>query len=264
MAAGAATAAQMSALVDVPACGRVYRSDRRAGFGDCAPSGRMRLDGLARWLQDVAFDDIADAGLAFSAVWVVRRTRISVRRFPRFAERCTLATFCSGIGRMWAERRTQIRRPDAAAADVEAVSLWVHLDVERWRPCPLSEPELAAYSEPYGERRVSARLRHPPPDGASQIARFAFRACDCDLAGHVNNAAYWAALEEELLVDRRAAEPAALEVEMEHRSPAQPGEHLLLGAGPWRWIASADGEVHASALTAHPAKPQPKEGTGVR
>jgi acyl-ACP thioesterase len=245
-------ARQLSPLVELPSSGRLFCATRRAGFGDCAPSGRMRLDGLARWLQDVAFDDVADAGLAFSAVWVVRRTRISVRRFPRFAERCTLATFCSGLGRMWAERRTQVRRNGEREPDVEAVSLWVHLDAQHWRPCPLSEAELAAYAGPYGGRRVSARLRHPPPDGAVQIGRFAFRTCDCDLAGHVNNAAYWAALEEELLADRQAPEPAALEVELEHRSPAQPGEQLVLGAGPWRWITSPRGEVHASALIVRP------------
>ena len=46
-------------------------------------SGRVRLDGLARWLQDVAYADVEDAGLAERAVWVVRRTRIRVERFPR-------------------------------------------------------------------------------------------------------------------------------------------------------------------------------------
>jgi acyl-ACP thioesterase len=246
---GPGAAPALTQLVAPPTRGRVFAAERRAGFGDCAPSGRIRLDGLARWLQDVAFDDVADAGLAFSAVWVVRRTRISVRRFPRFAESYRLQTFCSGLGRMWAERRTSIARTGEALADVEAVSLWVHLDARSWRPCPLAQAEVDAYGAAYGSRRVSARLRHPTPPGtAAERLRFSFRACDCDIAGHVNNAAYWTVLEEELLADPGAPEPQGMEIELEHRAPAQPGETLVLGEGSRRWIVSPTGELHASLL----------------
>ena len=93
---------------------RAFSQPRRPGFADCAPSGRVRLDALACWLQDVAYGDVQDAGMDEAAVWVVRRTRIRVNRFPRFGERFDLTTFCSGIGRMWAERRTDIVRQDAA------------------------------------------------------------------------------------------------------------------------------------------------------
>src|SRR6185312_16787517 len=118
---------------------RAYHQPRQPGFADCAPSGRVRLDALACWLQDVAYADVQDAGLERAAVWVVRRTRIRVNRFPRFGEHFALTTFCSGIGRMWAERRTDIVGEDAgggAVPEVEAVPLWVHLDAERWRPSP--------------------------------------------------------------------------------------------------------------------------------
>jgi len=241
---------RMSELVPVPDEGRVFAGERRAGFADCAPSGRMRLDGLARWVQDIAFDDVADAGLAFAAVWVIRRTRISVRRFPRFAERCLLRTFCSGIGRMWAERRTTISLLGRETPDVEALTLWVHLDPSSWRPCPLSERELAVYGQPYGWRRVSARLRHPSPGTARERQRFCFRATDCDIAGHVNNAAYWEALEEELLSTQGAGELRTVDAEIEHRAAAQPGEAVVLADGPWRWITSPAREVHASLLLA--------------
>ena len=128
---------------------RAFGEPRRPGFADCAPSGRVRLDALACWLQDVAYADVQDAGLAQAAVWVVRRTRIRVNRFPRFGESFRLTTFCSGIGRMWAERRTDIvregvegaERAEGGAPDAEAVSLWVHLDAEHWRPSPVSEAE---------------------------------------------------------------------------------------------------------------------------
>ena len=85
-------------FVDAPAGGRRFALEMWPGLGDCAPSGRIRLDALARWLQDVAYADVEDAGLAALAFWVVRRNRILIRRWPRFAERFTVTTFCSGLG----------------------------------------------------------------------------------------------------------------------------------------------------------------------
>ena len=68
----------LTELIDPPARGRVFAQTARAGLAECAPSGRMRLDALARWLQDVAYADVEDAGVADTAVWVVRRTRMRV------------------------------------------------------------------------------------------------------------------------------------------------------------------------------------------
>jgi len=179
-------------------------------------------------------------------VWVVRRTRLLVTRFPRFAEHCTLSTFCSGLGRMWAERRTTIRCDAPNAAEVEAVALWVHLDPASSRPVPFDDAELAAYGDAAGGRRVTARLRHPAPAPDAQAWPWTFRATECDIADHVNNAAYWLPLEEELLRRHDQTEPAQLDVEIEFRNPAQPGEKLILRDGSRRWIVDAGGETHAS------------------
>jgi acyl-ACP thioesterase len=245
--------AAVSEMVAAPYAGRVFRREARPGFADCSPSGRVRLDCLARWLQDVAYDDVDEAGLASAAVWVLRRTRIQVRRWPRFGEECRLATFCSGLGRMWAERRTTINGRGSGDADVEAVSLWVHLDPADWRPIPLSETELEVYGPAAGGRRVTARLHHPPPPSDDAVGPWLFRATELDIANHINNSAYWQPLEQELL---DLPEPEAVDAEIEFRAPAQPGEKQLVGdggplrPGALRWIASGGGEVHASVLVA--------------
>ncbi len=227
---------------------RIFAHDRWPSFADCAPSGRIRLDALACWLQDVAYADVEEAGLAQTAVWVVRRTRIRVHRFPRFGERFALATFCSGFGRMWAERRTDIVRVGDDAPEVEAVSVWVHLDRENWRPVPLSASEIAMYGGEALPRRVSARLRHPAvTDNADGAVGWTFRATECDIADHVNNAAYWQPLEEELLA---GPDPERIDVELEYRAPAQPGNKRILRDGDWRWIVGQDGELHASIAIA--------------
>jgi acyl-ACP thioesterase len=275
-------------LVALPEGSRVFRQEVRAGLADCAPSGRARLDAMARWIQDVAYADVEEAGVADRAVWVVRRARIRVERFPRFGEHYELATFCSGLGRMWAERRTMITPLGGGepAAAVQAVALWVHLDPVARRPTPLTPEEIAVYGDTAASRRVTARLRQPPPAPAAGVAaagaagadaerRFTwrFRATECDLADHVNNTAYWQPLEEELLggggggrgrdggAGRGAgsgpgagegpgsgAEPERIDVEMEFRSPAQPGEKVVLCRGNRRWILGEDGEAHASLV----------------
>ncbi len=237
-------------FVAPPEDGRVYSHELSPGFADTAPSGRVRLDAVARWLQDVAYADVADAGIERAAVWVVRRSRIAVGEFPRFGERFSLATFCSGLGRMWAERRTNVIRLGEQRPCVEAVSLWVHLDPGTWRPTAVTPGELEVYGGAAGGRRVTARLRHPAPvtpvNGDSR-SQWTFRAIDCDLADHVNNAAFWQPLEEELLA---GAEPDRIDAEIEYRTPAQPGIVEVVRDGAKRWLIDREGETLASIIVA--------------
>jgi len=230
----------------VPACpgGRVFEHAIRPSLADCAPDGRVRLDALARWLQDVAYADVADAGLVARSRWVVRRTRLQIARFPRFGEAITVRTFCSGLGRMWAERRTTVIRGGVVA--LEGVALWIHIDPDSARPTPLREEAVALFRTAAGDRRVRARLRHAGPGDGVRSAPWSFRATELDLAGHINNAAYWQPLEEELLA---APAPAGIDAEIEFRQPAQPGAKHVLRDEDQLWIADAtSGDVHASLV----------------
>src|SRR5918996_2519049 len=114
-------AVQLTELVDWPG-GRVYEQRMRPGIADADGIGRCRLDAIARWLQDIAYADLVDAGFEGRGAWIVRRTRIRVDAFPRFGEPLEARTFCSGIGRFSAERRTSIH---GTTARVETVALWV-------------------------------------------------------------------------------------------------------------------------------------------
>jgi acyl-ACP thioesterase len=221
----------------LPTRGRVYEHTAVPGLGDVTPTGRARLDAIARWLQDAAFADVFDAGVPDEGVWIVRRMELQVERFPRFWEPLEIATFCSGTGRLWAERRTTIRGGDGG--HVEAVALWVHLDPDGARPRPLPEGFEAIYGAAADGRRVRARLHHPgaPPDGAATTP-WTFREADLDLADHVNNAAYWEVLEEELA---GADPPVPYRAEIEHRAPGAAGPAEVAAHDGHRWIASADG-----------------------
>jgi acyl-ACP thioesterase len=232
-------------LVEAPASGRVFRRPLRPGLADVigdGRDGRARLDAIARWLQDIAFLDLVDAGFQGRGAWLVRRTRIRVERFPRFDEELELATFCSGIGRFSAERRTSVRGGNAL---VEAVALWVCMDLDGGQPMRLPEDFVAAYAESAAGRRAPVRLRHPNPPEEARSAPWTWRASDLDLAGHVNNSHYWSPLEERLA----GAEPERIDAEVEHRSAAQPGPARILSSGSDLWVAGADGEVQASLLS---------------
>ena len=214
----------------------------RPGIADADAAGRCRLDAMARWLQDVAYADLIDAGFEGRGAWIVRRTRIRVEAFPSFGEDLTLRTFCSGIGRFSAERRTSIR---GEGANVETVALWVCLDPERGRPMRFPADFIEAYEESAAGRDANVRLRHPDPPAEAERSAWVFRASEMDPAGHINNSHYWAPLEEELAA---GPEPGSVDAEVEYRDPAMAGEAVLLRHGTSIWIASREGAVHASVL----------------
>jgi acyl-ACP thioesterase len=233
--------------VTLPPKGRVFRHRDRVTLADVSPAGRARLDALARWLQDAAYEDSLDSGIDGGGVWIVRRLALRVHRFPRVRDEIEVATFCSGIAPLWAERSSLISCGGEPVA--EAVALWVHLQPDGARPQPMPEGFDRVFAPSAMGRRVRARLRHPATPPADAAARpWRFRAADLDLAGHVNNAVYWEALEDELVADEP---PAGLQAEIEHRAPAVSGEATVLAAGAMRWIADSAGAVVAT-LTAQP------------
>ena len=234
-------AVKLSDLVDWSA-GRAYEREMRPGIADAGVGGRCRLDAIARWLQDIAYADLVDAGFEGRGAWIVRRTRIRVESFPRFGEDLTLRTFCSGIGRFSAERRTTIRGEGAA---VETVALWICLDPEAGRPMRFDPDFLAVYEESAAGRDANVRLRHPDPPEDAERSAWMFRASEMDPAGHINNSHYWIPLEEELA---GGEEPDSIDVEIEYRDPAMPGQVALLRSGSSLWLTSAAGAIHASIL----------------
>ena len=235
----------------------------RPGLADCAPSGRMRLDAIARWMQDAAYADVDDAGVAGHAFWILRRTRIQVHRFPEINEPYRVQTFCSGVGRLVAERRTVISPvADPGRAIVDTASLWVHLDPATRRPSHITQDEFDRLANNgYGERPVSHRLKHPRPEPGSGVKLFDwyFRRVDTDLADHVNNAVYWELLEEELLaltpveLTSVPTQLTTVDAELEFRDGAQPGLAQYLADGPdARFILDAAGGLLATMALIDP------------
>jgi acyl-ACP thioesterase len=237
-----AVLAALTEIVAPTGQGRLFELPFRGGLADATPSGRVRLDTIARWLQDVARADVDDALQGDEWLWIVRSTHIHVASFPRWNEECAVRTWCSGTGAMWAERRTSIA---GDSASLEAVAVWVRVDEERGRPVPPSARCVQIYEQSANGRRVKARLRHPGPPPDAQRSSWQFRASELDMAGHVNNAAYWTIVEEELA---QGPEPETFDGEIEFRAGAQAGAATVLADGPRRWIVGPDGELSASVV----------------
>ena len=68
------------AFVPRPAQGRVFTAGRGIRSTDATRDGWLRLDALARYLQDVAEDDLADAKWREPQVWLLRRAATSGNR----------------------------------------------------------------------------------------------------------------------------------------------------------------------------------------
>lgn len=228
-----------------PANGRVFSTVRRVRGTEVTPAGRLRLDSLARYLQDIAEDDFTDSGWEGTYLWTVRKIAVAVAGFPRFGDRVRLETFCSAIGPRWAERTTII---SGAGRDLlQATAVWAALSLADGRPAQLDPAFARVWGTSAGGRRASVQLSHPRPPAPAEGAAWPLRAADFDIAGHVNNAIHWVAVEAVLAnlgwLPGRA--------EMEYRRQILPGSvpSLVVGKGDdyaniWlvdgtHWLASA-------------------------
>jgi acyl-ACP thioesterase len=226
---------------------RVFEAGRPVRLGDADEHGRLRLDALARHLQDVATDDSNDSGMSAEPVfWVVRRAAMTIERWPRYLERVTYRTFCAGAGPRWAERRTSGRGD--GGGHLEAAVLWAAVDAASGRLALLSD----RFHQIWGKdaRQVSARLLHRLPPAGAASRPWAIRATDLDVVGHVNNAAYWQAIEDELARCLPGRIPVA--AECEHRLPMDLGDQVRVVSevegGTLRFWLVGDGGIHASAI----------------
>lgn len=212
---------QVPQPVPVPSSGRTFTAHRKVRLGDVTPRGRLRLDATARFLQDIATDDALDGNYDDPHGWVVRRTEMWVRRFPKYLDQLRLVTWCGGTGSHWAERRTSLTivGDEDAGAAIEAAALWVRVDLQTLKPLALTETFRQLIGEAAAGRRVSARLnvgRGLDVSGGS-AREFPLRFTDFDAVGHLNNAVYWEPLEEYLGTHRERRAPLHATVE-HHRS----------------------------------------------
>ena len=170
---------------------RAFTARRRARLSDLDATGRLRLDSVARFLQDAAIDDVQETGWgAPEHLWVVRRIRVDVVS-PLLRDReVEVVTWCSGVAAIAAGRRWSVVGDAGGRAEIDSV--WIHLDPDQ-RPTRIGS--FGPYAEAAAGRSASTKLALPDPPGDAARSPWPLRSTDLDLHGHVNNAVYWQAAE---------------------------------------------------------------------
>ncbi len=159
--------------------------------------GRLRLDAVARFLQDVAIEDVQETGWGLpDHLWFIRGIRIDVLSPFLGDRRVHLVTWCSGLA----------FGPDQRPARLEGFGV---------------------YAEAAGDRRVSTRPVLPAPSPNGGRTSWPLRLADVDLHGHVNNATHWQAVEQ-LLAEQGPDLAQPLQARLEYRQPIDLGDPVEL------------------------------------
>ena len=190
---------------------------------DMDRTGRLRLDAVARFLQDVAIDDVQETGWGLPEhLWFVRRIRVEVRT-PFLEDReVGLVTWCSGLAAIAAGRRWSLEGDRGGRIEVDSV--WIHLGPEQ-RPARIES--FGIYAEATGGRPVSTRLELPAPRDDAPRSPWPLRSTDVDLHGHLNNAVYWQAVED--VARSEGVDLAApLVAELDYRDPIDLADRVEL------------------------------------
>jgi acyl-ACP thioesterase len=201
-------------LVPIPARGRTFSAARAVRLSDMDVRGRVRLDAVARYLQDVAIEDVDETGWGLPEhVWFIRSVRIDVLAPFLRDRRIELVTWCSGLASLAAGRRWSLAGD--AGGQIEVDSVWIHLGPDQ-RPRRLDGFEV--YGEAAGDRRVTTKAELASPEDGVRT-RWHLRSTDVDLHGHVNNAVYWQAVEERLAEGMLPDVTRPLRARLEYRRP---------------------------------------------
>ncbi|MGL6279292.1 MAG: acyl-ACP thioesterase domain-containing protein [Gaiella sp.] len=232
----------MDTTLPRPSSGRTFRDERRVRLADMDASGRVRLDAVARLLQDVAIDDVQETGWgAPEHLWFVRRMRVDVLAPLLDDRRLELVTWCSGVASIAAGRRWSLTGDRGGRVEVDSV--WIHLDAHA-RPARVGA--FGGYGVAAGGRVVSTRLELPDPPAAAARRAWPLRSTDLDLHGHVNNATHWQAVEDVLLASGEVDARRALRAELDYREPLDAGDELSVARfddGDHRCLALCVGDA---------------------
>ncbi|MEZ5210249.1 acyl-[acyl-carrier-protein] thioesterase [Gordonia sp. (in: high G+C Gram-positive bacteria)] len=248
---------------------RFFDADYRVRTGDVDQEMRVRLDGLARYLQDVANDNIDMTDFDGSdPFWIVRRTVIDVLEPITWPADFHAERWCGALSTRWTDMRVRLTstsetnrfnpepRPNGL---IESVGFWINVN-DQGMPSRISDEALKILSEMTDEHRLRWKSLNPEQAPAADEVELpdrehVLRSTDFDPFRHLNNAAYLEAIEDEL-VDHPDLLDAPHRLVIEYLRPITPGTPITLRRKRiddclyvWMLIGSDDGPVTAASVS---------------
>lgn len=215
-------------LAPAPPEGEGFETGWTVRTGDVDPDNRLRFDGIARYLQDIGSDNLAATALGVTdPFWIVRRTVVDVHTPVKFPDHVHMRRWCSSMSTRWSNMRVNITTDKGAYIETEG--FWINISATTGMPTRISDEALGLLARTTDEHRLrwKAWLTEPAPAPSHTDVPFPLRATDIDPFNHVNNAAYWHAVEE-LLVDRADLVGAPHRAVIEYLSPILAGERVTI------------------------------------
>lgn len=233
----------------------MFRSERVLRADAVRPDRRLQFDAVARYLQDIGHDHLVAAGFDdIHPHWIARRTVIDIYKSGHWPENISLHRWASKIGSRWCAVR--VDADGSKGTRVETEAFWINFNIATGTPSRLSEEFIARFgaaADPDVLRWKPWLGTEPHPDSIS--IPFALRATDLDLIDHVNNASYWAALEECLSRHSDLRNRDSLRGVIEHNSPLELADEPTLLAYRqddtlYAWLMAAGGRNAAAMVAA--------------
>ena len=220
-------------LVEVPDQGYVYRTGWRLGTSDIDEHRRLRLDGVARYIQEVGAEHLADAQLAeVHPHWIVLRTVIDVLEPIEIPSDIAFRRWCAGLSSRWCDMRVQLL--GAEGGRIETAGFWICMNKDTLTPSRLTDDCVRRFGSTTDEHRLKWRPWLTAPVDDARAVPFPLRRTDIDLFEHVNNTIYWHGVHE-ILGHVPELERRPYRAVLEYRSPIKYGEDLTI-----RWQLSGD------------------------
>ena len=237
-------------LSPLPAAGYVYQTSWPVATGDVDDQLRLRLDGVARYIQEAGAENLVDAGEAEAHPhWIVNRTVIDVHEAIEWPTEVTLRRWCSALSSRWCTMRVDLVGADGGRIETEG--FWIAINEKTLTPLRVSDSLIAKFATTTTEHRLKWGKWLADPDGVDTSMAFPLRRTDVDVFQHVTNTAYWHAIHEVMALEPDVCQPPYRAV-VEYRKPIQYGEDVTIGysrlGGDVHIALSVGDDVRAAAL----------------
>lgn len=176
---------------------RQFQFSRQVALSDTDPTGRLRFDAAARYIQDVAAFDALDADISEIGNWVLKQNNFEILSFPTYGQKLTCKTYLTGSGRAWVERTSVISDKDTGKELIVARALWVLTNLKSGSPISVPESVYHIYGPLATQHKVQIRNgKRPELPPVKNKLSWQIRFSDQDVLAHLNNATYLETVEE--------------------------------------------------------------------